>query len=160
MPASEARRRRHQQKLVEKARLKAKHSDEERPLQAVPDPEFAPEPDEPDEDEINFLLPPGGMMGGRTALLKKTLNVPGPLNAHLLLFQARYQGQRYKVQNGSLALWRMLLREEAEMRAEALRLQHKTGVPAEPRKGPVMRRFEDELDRMDAEASGDIFNEG
>lgn len=156
MPASEARRRRHrEQKRAEEERLKAKRAAEERALQAVPDPE--PEPDESGPEEINFLVPPGGMMGGRTAPLKKTLNVPGPLNAHLLLFQARYQGQQYKVQNGSLALWRVLLREEHEMAEEARRLSEETGLPADPRKGPVMRRFEQELERMAAEESGSIF---
>jgi len=157
MPASEARKRRHQEKLrAEKERLEAKRA-AERQLQAVPDLAAEPEP-EPEDDGINFLLPPGGMMGGRTAPLKKTLIVPGPLNAHLLTFQARYQGKQYKVQNGTLALWRILLREEAEMAAEARRLQEETGVPVEPRKGPVMRRFEEELERMAAEESGEIFD--
>lgn len=156
MPASEARRRRHQEKIrAEKQRLEEKRA-ADRQLQAVPDLPAAPEP-EPEDDGINFLLPPDAMMGGKMIDKKKTLIVPGPLNAHLLMFQARYQGQQYKVQNGTLALWRMLLREEAEMRAEARRLQEETGLPADPRKGPVMRRFEQELERMAAEESGSAF---
>lgn len=155
MPASPARKRRHQEKMrAERERL-AKKAAEEQLLRAVPDP--APEP--PAEDEVNFLLPPGGMMGGRSVPLKKSLIVPAPLNAHLLMFQARYQGRRYKVGNGSLALWRVLLREEHEMVERAKREAKKTGLPPDPEPGPLMRRWLDELDRMDAEESGDIFDE-
>lgn len=156
MPASPARKRRHQEKRrAEAARLEAKRADEERPLQTVPERE-----PEPPSDEVNFMLPPGGMMGGnRSVPLKKTLIVPAPLNAHLLMFQVFHQGNQYKVQNGSLALWRMLLREEHEMVEEARRLAKETGLPADPRRGPVMRRFEQELKRMAAEESGDIFDE-
>jgi hypothetical protein len=134
----------------------------ERPLKAVPEPpaERPRQPaGEPETEEINFLLPPGMMMGGRMIPRKKTVITEGPMDAHLSMFQGRYQGQRYKFQNGTIALWRVLLREEHEMVEEARRLQRQTGVPAEPRKGPVMRRFEEELDRMAAEESGDIFDE-
>lgn len=141
-------------------RRKGAQETPERTLKAVPEPKPDPEPvaaaDE--HEEINFMLPPGGMMGGRMFVKPKTVKVDGPLNAHLLLFQARYQGQRYKFQNGTKALWRMLLREEGEMQAEARRLEKESGVPAVPRKGPLMRQFEKELDLMDAEASGEIFD--
>jgi hypothetical protein len=131
-----------------------------RPLKAVPAAKPSPAPPVPVEDEeINFMLPPGGLMGGSTVPKPKTVKVDAPLNAHLLTFQARYQGQRYKFQNGTIALWRVLLREEAEMAAEARREQRRTGVPEMPRKGPLMRRFEEELDQMMFEASGDIFDD-
>jgi hypothetical protein len=133
----------------------------ERPLKTVSraEPKSAPVAAADENEEINFMLPPGGMMGGNMFDKPKTVKVDGPLNAHVLQFQARYQKQRYKFSRGTIALWRMLLREEWEMQAEARRLEKETGVPAMPRKGLLMSRFEQELDRMDAEASGDIFDD-
>lgn len=152
MPASAARRQRY---LEQKAREAAAANPPQRPLTPVADP--AAEPPAPPapaapaarEEEVDFTLPPGGSVpGARTAPLKKTLIVPSALNGHLLWFQSRHQGQEHKVQNGTLALWRVLLREEHEMVAEARRLSEQTGRPAEPRQGPVLRRYLAELERM------------
>jgi hypothetical protein len=157
MATSEARKRRYleQQRAAAKQAQPSAPAAKERPLKAVPKPESTA----PAREEINFLLPPGGLMGGNMIEKKKSVIFPGPLNAHVVQFQAAYQGQRYKVQNATLALWRVLLEERHQMVQEALAEQARTGVPCMPRTGPFQQAFEKQLDRMDAEASGDIFDE-
>jgi hypothetical protein len=131
----------------------------ERPLKAVPAPPPEP-PAVPKPAKLNFLLPPSGLMGTRLSVeTKKSVKVPGPLNAHLIAFQSEFQGPRYKVQNGSIALWRALLQERHQMVQEALAEQARTGTPVTPRMGPVQRAFEEQLDLMAAEKSGDIFDD-
>ncbi|MGA5598487.1 hypothetical protein ACPCSE_30055 [Streptomyces cellulosae] len=155
MPSSQARKRQREQLRAERERLEQK----KRAAQQAPAPQARPEPAQ--ADEVNFLLPPDGLMmsGGRTAPFKKTLIVPAPLNAHLQRFQSRHGGDRYKVQSGSLALWRVLLREEQAAVQAALQESARTGLPPEPKWGPVMQAFLAELDLMDREASGDIFED-
>jgi hypothetical protein len=151
------------------AALAAKQQGEqlERALQAVPDPApapaRAPKPraaKPPEKPQLNFLLPPGGRMGGRLMPKRKSVNMDGPMNAHVLDFQAQYQGMRYKVQNASIALWRVLLEEIYQNRLAAEAEEARTGVPVVPEVGPFQRAFEEQLDRMDAEASGALFEEG
>ncbi len=152
MPSSLTRKREREKRRAERERLEEK----KRTLQAVPEPE-----PEPEGHEINFLLYPDGLMmpDRRTAPYAKSLIVPAPLNAHLQRFQSRHSGSRYKVQKGSLALWRMLMREEQAAVDEAMKEAARTGLPPEPQWGPLMRAFLAEAEIMAAEASGDIFDE-
>jgi hypothetical protein len=132
----------------------------ERVLQAVPDPTPEPEPSAPSKPQLNFMLAPGGRMGTRLSVVTKaSVKFTGPMKAHLGAFQAEYQGHRYKVQNGSVALWRALLEERHQMILEAEAEEARTGVPVEPRMGPIQQAFEEQLDRMAAEESGDVFDE-
>lgn len=155
MGQSATRRKRFEEEQAKRVAREAAASPQPAPQAAPAPPKAVQEPFE----EINFMLPPGGMMGGTLYPKPKTVKVDGPLNAHILMFQARHQGRQHKFQNATKGLWRALLREEDAMMQEAKALQHRTGVPSLPRKGPLLRALERELEQMRAEESGDIFDD-
>jgi hypothetical protein len=115
--------------------------------------------------EINFMLTPGGMLrpDGAPPLVQKakTVRVPGPLNAHILMFQARHGGDRYfSFEKTAMAMWRLLMSEEHAANELALWTARQTGVPAQPVMGPLYRKVLAELEEMRREDSGEIFDEG
>ncbi|MFD8650662.1 hypothetical protein [Streptomyces mirabilis] len=118
---------------------------------------------EPEPEEINFMLTPGGLLRpeGAPPLSEKpkTVRVPGPMNEHVVYFQARHGSKRFSFVKVCLALWRVLLREEHEALEAARREAAATGVPAQPVMGPIYRALRDELELMRREDTGEIFDD-
>jgi hypothetical protein len=102
---------------------------------------------------VDFREPPDFMMvsGEEGMVANKTVPVPRELNMWLVWFQGRHPKQAYKFLNGTLALWRALLREEWRMIQEAKAERRRTGQPVAPKRGPIMQAMEDEIGRMKAE---------
>ncbi|MET7363171.1 hypothetical protein ABZS76_32705 [Streptomyces sp. NPDC005562] len=112
-------------------------------------------------EELNFLLMPGGVLRpdgavGSPPMKQKTVRVSNVMNAHVAVFQSRHP---VDFAPGALALWRVLMREEHANYERAVAASKTTGVPAQPKMGPIYRAFAEELRRMKAEENGDIFDE-
>lgn len=154
MVTSKTRKQRHQreQQKGRQAALQAAPGAAPAKVSAVPEPE-----------EINFMLVPGGLLRPEDAPplgeKPKTVRVPGPLNAHVVYFQARHGAKRFSFVKVALAMWRLLLREEHAAMEAARREQAVTGVPAQPKMGPLYKALRDELELMRREESGEIFDE-
>lgn len=155
-----ARRQREQQQSRHAARQTA-------PEAAPPAPAKAKAPTKKaatwEPEEVNFLITPGGLLQPEGAPLlaekPKTVRVPGPLNVHLGGFQARHGAKRFSFQGATNAMWRMLLREEHEAYERARHEASVTGVPAQPKMGPLYRGLRAEMERMRREESGETFDE-
>ncbi|MFD7835519.1 hypothetical protein [Streptomyces sp. NPDC059761] len=115
----------------------------------------------PPREEVNFLLPPGGLLPSEDAVKGspvkgKTVKVPDALNRHIQDFKNRHDVEFTK---GALALWRALMREDAAMIAEAKEASRKSGLPVAPKSGPIYRAMLAELEMMRDEQSGAIFEQ-
>ncbi|MFI0966989.1 hypothetical protein ACH4S8_37245 [Streptomyces sp. NPDC021080] len=106
--------------------------------------------------EINFQVPPGDLLRpvGAPPLVRraKTVRVPGELGLHVGGFQARHGTHLFNFERTSLALWRVLLREEHAANELARWATAQTGVPAQPKMGVLYRKLMNELETMREES--------
>jgi len=154
------------------ARAQAQQSEQveaPRALQAVPAPEPEPVPQSEADDEgllrlameLNFLLPPGDLLYAEGAIPHsppKTIKLGPALEAHW---------QKFVIGNPDLkvlsktvrALMRVLIREHEASMESAREEMRRTGVPARPKAGPLLEAVRAERRLMNAEDSGDIFDD-
>jgi hypothetical protein len=111
-------------------------------------------------EEINFLLMPGGVLQpdgaiGSPPTKQKTVRVSSTRNAHLTASQPR---PPIPFRGGATGLWRALIREEHRNLEEARAESRRTGVPVQPKLGPIYLALKNELGLMKAEENGDIWD--
>ncbi|MCX4799653.1 hypothetical protein OG497_38000 [Streptomyces sp. NBC_01242] len=162
MGESNARRLRRQKEQQQARQAALQDAPAEATLRAAPDSSPTATSDSWEPDEVNFMLTPGGLLQPEDAppLVRKakTVRVPGPLNVHVGGFDARHMG-RFNFERSTLALWRVLLREEHRALEVARHETEVTGVPAQPKMGQLYKALRDELELMRREESGEIFDE-
>lgn len=126
--------------------------DRRKNLQAVPEKETSAAVPERDWPEINFHVAPGATLsrplGKIPPKTNKTVKVDGPFQAHLLGWKSV---NHVDWQEATIALWRVLLREDYETRQAAEVETRRTGLPGLVEPGPLTQMLAEELKRMDEE---------
>ncbi|THA72485.1 hypothetical protein E6R60_26505 [Streptomyces sp. A0642] len=153
-----------QKRKAEEERLKKKRAAEAAKVDtALPSPLLVEDEEGFDEEGVNFLLMPGGMLTAEGAASnppsrQKTVKVDSVMDAHLTGFLARHGGMKPFTKT-TLALWRVLIREEQAQLERAREEQARTGVPARLTVGPLYRKVAEERKIMQEEHSGSLFDE-
>jgi hypothetical protein len=148
MPASKARRERYLQKLaVDQGRLP------EPAEEPQPAPAPAPEPEPDGAGDLDFTVPPGGLLSALDVLprgLKTTVLLTPAETAYWQLFAMRNRDLKVFTKTVR-ALLRVLMAEEHDMAERARAEARRTGRPVQPAVGPFTQAVRDEMRQVRAE---------